>query len=824
MNTSYYTLNPIARQFLGEYQESLLENEQVDQLLSKIADNTLNCFKFLNFDLAPKRERNPDVIRVKLSAISDSNSVKSLTAKLKDYSSDSDIINSKFAETKRLYLEALDKLCDSLNRTSEISKEKNDVILKQFRISCTKLQNSIDTIAKQAQEEEKRRELSENEGFDQLNESLFGGYKNRIQSLKRNLTNLISSAEGKDQRSGYGKDWKRIFLDLDERRKAIDVSESGDRNRKALEDLEKSVEKMQEEFYNSMVQTANRSLQKLEDDEEIYSTYSDVTTLVNQALDLMTRAKSQYFMALKEIKDEREAKDTEMTKSVFPLKRGDTDSDKKIKGSKLIYSIQTALCNGIPAANKLIKSKGGPNGKYGPATTAVVSTIQKISGNKNANGQIDNSLMKDILSSDWVSSEDKKAINSALHTIGSKMTNENLNRGYVNNISEFFGQVFEDKIVINNSEFEKELDSQYKTIKSAISSDEKEDVHVENKGKSDVKSLSKKLRQEYSLKIESDDFLKSDGSLKSSYTPEFIAAWNTALAKIEKYSEYGYFFFNGGVYNINLASSSLKTSCNWKKWAESRSISSMDNEDCVEFINNYLNGYTTFGMVRPQFRYDGIKEIMKKNLSNEELDLSGPFEMMEACIKHGVTPFIDFEDLKGDIKKAFDIILQKNEKDPDLGKEEFIALNNFLIMVSNCVSFDGKNFISCIKWINENVLGEKTAKRISKDLVFNIKDTGDEDSGPILTYEGSKIVLGKWDLMYKKIKTDRPVSEALPGLKVISELKDSTNSMKIILGKTAYYISTDIYPSIETHLKRLNSSEFDQVPQGSPFKCVDTKM
>ena len=822
MNNNPYIHNQVAKQLLEGYYNKILENEQVDSLLVKVCDNALNAFKVLTFDLAPKRDRNPDVIRLKLSDVSNSKTIKSLTAKLIDYANDNDLVDTKYAESKRLYMESLNKFAEALDRASEISKSKDDVIFKQFKMSISKLQNSIDNIAKQAEEDAKRLDDSESFDYDGIvNESIFTGYKNRVNNLKKLLTNLISSAEGKDQKSGYGRDWKRTFLELDEKRKALDNSEGGEKNKKMLEDVEKQVEKFQDEFNNTMIQTANRSLQKLEDDEEVYTTYSDVTNLVNQALDLMTRAKTQYGLAVKVIRDENEVKEVETAKAVFPIKRGDTDADKKIKGSGLIFAIQTALCDGISSADKLIKSKGGPNGKYGPATTSVISTIQKLSGNKNANGQIDQALLTDIIASDWVSEKNKKAINSALHTIGEKMNDSLSNLEYIKSISELFSYVNEGKIVINNSEFEKELQVQYKAQGAATDSD---NPTVKSTGKSStgVQALAKKLRQNYNIKVEADDFTKQDGSLKASYSTEFIKDWNIALDKSSDAAEdFSYFFSKEAVYNINIGSSSLKSSCNWTKWAEARQIKTLGNDDATEFLRNYLKGWTTFGMIRPQWRYDGIKSLFKQNLDNDDLDLSGPFEMMESSIKNKEIPFIDYDNLKGDISKAFNIALQKNDRKPDLGKEEFVAINNFLIMVANCVTFDGSKFISCIKWINDNVLGASTAKRISKDSIFGLTED-DSDSGPLLTYEGSKIIVGEYDVIKKRKTTSkRQMSSALDGIGVLGNMKGSNSGIKNILGNNCYYIAADIYPSIATHIKRMNSTSFDEIPQQSPFKCVD---
>jgi hypothetical protein len=791
MNKNPYINNPVAKQLLESYYERLFENENVDELLVKISDNALNAFKILNFDLAPKRDRNPDVIRVKLSDIANSKTVKSLTAKLIDYAKDNDLVNSKFAESKRLYLESLGKFAEALDRSSEIAKGKDEVIIKQFKLCCTKLQNSIDAIAKQAEQEAKNESFdSDFDSTESLNENIFTGYQDRVVHLKKNLTNLITSAEGKDQKNGYGRDWKRTFIDLDEKRKALDKAEGGDKNRKALEDLEKQVEKFQEEFNNALVQTANRSLQKLEDDEEVYTTYSDVTNLVSQGLDLLTRAKTQYGLAVKEIREDSEMKETEMAKALFPIKRGDIDSAKKFKNSGLIAAIQKALMDGIPAASKLMKSKGGADGKYGIATASVVSTIQKISGNKNTNGDIDKTLLSDIMSSDWVSAEDSKAIQKSLDTVKAKM-NESQNS--VLSLSDYLkNSVNEGKIVINQSEFEKELNTQYKAASAAAPASATEFDHHKGSTSSSVSKLSKNLRQKYSIKVEAEDFTKHDGSLKASYSPEFIKEWNQALEKADPAEEYSYFFAKGGVYNINLGTTSLKTPCNFVKWTESRQIKELGNEDAVDFMRNYLKGWTTFGMIRPEWRYEGIKTLLNKNSDNDSLDLSGAFELMESCVKNKEIPFIDYENLKGDIAKAFNLVLQKGEKSPDLGKEEFVAINNFLVMIANCVTFDGSKFVSCIKWIHDNVLGESTAKRIANDNIY-ISDTDDKDTGLLLTYQSSKIISGHFNELEKSRNTSkRQMSGDLPGFSILGGARKTKEGIKKMLGENIYYIAADI--------------------------------
>ena len=834
MKKNPYLNNLVAKSILeGYYTEKLFENEKVDSLASKLSDNALNVFKVLTFDLAPKRDRNPDVIRVKLSDIANSETVKQLTAKLLDYADDNELVNAKYAEAKRLYLECLKKLCEALERISEISKEKGETILKNFKISPTKLQNIIDNIAKQAEEETKLKAANESLEFDFLNESLFVGYRGRIDKIKKLLTNLITSAEGKDQKNGYGRDWKRTFIDLDEKRKVLDITKSGfgERDRKTLDELEKQVSKYQQEFNDALLQAANRSLQALEDDEEVYKLYSDVTELSTEALDLLTRAKTQYEIAYKEIMDQHEVEESTFVKSLFPLKRGDRDTNPKFKGSNLIYSIQLAFCHGIPSADKMIKARKGPNGIYGPATTAVVSTLQKIAGNKNINGQIDKTLLDSILASDWVQVKDKKAIEAALETIRSKTNESEFVPGYnpIKSLDSFIGNPLnENKIVINNSEFDKELQTQYKNVAAApdVSAPKGSSPSKKAAGSS-VKDLAKKLRTVYGMKIEADDFTKKDGTLRSSYSPGFVSAWNKALDKIgESATNYGYFFYDGGLYPIKSKYSSLKRPSNWEKWAKVRQAKSFDTEDAVDFLDDYMKAWTGFGKVRGDERYQAIKTLIRKR---NDSDLATAYEMMESTIMNKSIPFIDYEDLKGNITKAFNIALQKGEKSPDLGAEDFAAVNDFLVMVSSAVSFDGKKFISCIKWIHDHVLGETTAKRISNDSVFWLKTGSLFGVDELLSYDSKGLTvndvtstsfLKKIISKIKKLTLKDPSSD-LSGFKYLIDMEDDDDMGKSTLSVNCNYIASEIYPIISSHVKRMNASTFEKVPQSKTSKCVE---
>jgi hypothetical protein len=823
MNKNPYIYNPVAKMMLESLSDKLFENEKVDSLLGKACDNALNCFKILTFDLAPKRDRNPDVLRVKVSDVANSKDTKELTAKLLDYADDNEVSDPLFAEVKSLYLSSLKKFTDALVRAAEISKENNQFIIKKFKSDSTKLQGSVDIIAKQAEEELAKKEEEEaklSESLDFINEGIFSGYKGRVSDLKKLLANLISSAEGKDQKNGYGRDWKRTFIELDQQRKTLDThkGEIGEKNKKNLEDLEKKVEKFQDEFNNSLISSSNRALQNLENDEEVYTSYTDVTELINQALDYLTRAKTQYSIALKEISNRKIVKEEDISKLLFPIKKGDKDSNPRFKGSRIIFNIQSAFCNSLPAAKRAITANGGPSGNFGSATKSVVATLQKIAGNKNTNGEIDKALLSNILDSDWVSRSDKDAIQKSIEKIKEKSkVNESVDA--VKSL-----RLNEEKIVINQSEFEKELKNQYKEITGKTNFTRLAKGGESGGGKSsDVSALAKKLRSEYSIKVESDDFVKADGGLKSSYSSEFIASWNKAIDMAKPTKDFSYFFTRDGIYNINLPSSSLKTPCNWTKWASIRQIKTMGNEDATSFVENYLKGWTTFGMIRPQWRYEGIRELLRKNAEEGDDDLVGAYEMMESSIKSGPVPFVDYDNLKDEIADAFRIVLQTKDKSPDLEGSDFIALNNFLIMIANCVSFDGSKFISCIKWIHDNVLGESVANRISKDTIGSFGDFGNSKD-PFLGYQSSKIIVSKVKELedVRNKPASREASRSLSGFQpLISMGEKEGKGIKGSLGKNLFYISADIYPSVAAHVKRMNATSFEDVPQSAPFKCVN---
>ena len=73
----------------------------------------------------------------------------------------------------------------------------------------------------------------------------------------------------------------------------------------------------------------------------------------------------------------------------------------------------------------------------------------------------------------------------------------------------------------------------------------------------------------------------------------------------------------------------------------------------------------------------------------------------------------------------------------------------------------------------------------------------------------------------KRIDKDCP--DSLSGFRSIINLNSSDSPILKILARNLGYITSTLYPSIETHLKRINSDSFNKIPNVSPFKCFDAE-
>lgn len=806
----YLKYNPIARQIFESEMSKATDNKKtVQDFIGKIVSGTMDVFKAIVFDMAPANERNPDMLRIKLGDVSNSKNLREAISKIKDYSGETGVSSRLFSDTKQMYVLALDKLCETLEIIDEVSKDKSLEALNDIKASCLKLQKTIDFLATQ-----KSKKIAE--AKKALNESIFVGFGERIENLKKLLYNLISSAEGKNQKTGYGKDWKRIFIELDQKLEFLEANRAGitEKDRTLLEDIEDKIEKYANEYLDAVIQSSGRMNSDIEQNEELRKYYSDACQIFSEALDLLTRAKSLYMDVLKSLREEIAENEMEVVKYVFPIKLGDDDNNKRFCGTGIISILQDALADGIPSSSEYLKN-GGERGTYGPKTESVIKAIQKNIGNKDISGKLDKALLDSILVSDFMSPKHRTSILEALRSL-KKPLRESVSNWTNSDL------VLENKIVLDKDTFVKDL-------KHYTSNPEKKSEPSLTKNEQeiyDADALSKRLRSLYGLKIESDSFKREDGSFKSSYSGPFIKAWHEAVENVGDDKSYQYFFWGGGVYAIDSEETSLKSPANWKAWSSIRQIRILSDDDCIDFIETYLKDWNTFGMTRVNFRASAIKSLYKKN-SELDLDYPGIYEMIAPMVSKSDVPFISYDFLTKKIAKAIEEIAEIGSNDPDLDASNMAVLNNILCMIANTVSFNGEKFISSIKWVYDNCLTPSVAKRISTDSI-TVRSEDSESHGHMLCYDSQTIKVRSTKTIINEdlphLDQYKEIDDSLSGWQPIAKMaSSSTSSIKSTLGETVYFIGSRVYPSVKIHVKRMNSSQFADVPQEGTSKCFKVK-
>ena len=845
----YLRNNSVARAIFESHRAEkmgmLFENEVVDTLLRTICDACLDIYQKLVFDVAPSRDRNPDGTREKLSPLVGANNIANLIAVFRNDSAENAVRNPAYADSKNLYLQALEKYTEALKIACDINKSNEKFILDYIKAGANVKQKQTEYMAKAHKEEQEAAKDNNTESFyfdgdvTPVNESgIFTGYRGRIEDLRKMLANLILSSKDKTSKNGYGRDWQTTFVDLDEKRKTLDTNKGafGEKDKKALDALEAQVDKYRLEFIKATNTAIDKSLVAVENDEELNGAYGDVNTLCDEAKLLKTRAESQYTTAITTIKDEHKETEEVFNKTLFPITRGNTDTDVKFKDGGLIFAIQKALCDGIPSAGKLIRSKGGPNGKYGPATKSVIATIQKMQGNKNINGEIDQALLTDILASDWVSEENKKAIHKALDIAKVKMEAQNSSLSTVFSFNDFVNEsnkINEGKITINNDDFEKLLSDQYKetitkeplsqTKSKAQSEEDVEDEDSDSVGSKsgNANKLAEKLRSVYKIDAEGTNFTRPDGSLKPSYNSKFIDAWIKALDGVASSpSDYGYFFNDGGLYRINRKDTSMKSPSNWPKFEKVD-----EKDDVFLFFKNNASHLKTIGYINGAKKY----EVLNKFASSisEKSAYRGISKKMAGILINKETPFISMEDMKSDIKAAFNIAIDEDSSNPDMGSYEFVLLNTLLVSISNCVTYDSDNkkYIPCIKWVSDNILTEDVCRRIANDRLID-DNAGD---GELLTFTKDTLINPKRSdivsILDKKNSDGWTDQKSLSSFVPLVKLKPGTGmtASKGIVILNLRRITKTIYPAVSNLCKRMNTVEFKDFPQVVPNKCIEIK-
>jgi hypothetical protein len=151
--------------------------------------------------------------------------------------------------------------------------------------------------------------------------------------------------------------------------------------------------------------------------------------------------------------------------------------------------------------------------------------------------------------------------------------------------------------------------------------------------------------------------------------------------------------------------------------------------------------------------------------------------------------------------------------------------NNFLVSIANTVTFDGEKFIGCLKWIHDNILGEKTCKKIASEAFTSTEQT-DKETGNLLTFDGNSLMILPYKNLLKNMdikKIDKDCPDSFSGFKPLLSLSSSDSPILKILSRNLGYITSTVVPSIENHLKRMNANSLGKVPSVSPFKCFDAE-
>jgi hypothetical protein len=770
---NYFGNNPIARQIALETFK-LNENASVDSLLRRATEVTLDTFKKLIFDLAEKSDRNPDSLRLKLTDVGSSKTIKNLVAKIKDYADESQLSDSRYAEVKQMYLSALDQIADALKRLVEVDPKLGDMAIDNFQELSTKLVKSLEEIAYSYSN--KMNDSLEFNG-EHLNESIFTGYKGRIEKLRKKLVNLISDSKGKDTKSGYGRDWQRMFNALDQKLDAIDTAKDviGDKDRKNLSDLEKQTDSLAQEYYNYKIKATEQVMKKIVDDDELITKFSDVNDLITAALDMIAKANVQEAIIETRVREELEEAEAKINEKVFPIKKGARDTDLKYKKSGIIAAVQKSLMDAFPSISKLLSARGGMDGKYGDRTTVAIKAMQAAFGNKNVSGDLDKTLLDTILSLDQISSENKKAINQSIEKL-KKAYAVSENSKVLSSLE--FMKINEASLFLNDEDLQKEIEKHSEDIANSPDTNTSPGK-VSSSDAELAKDLAKALRKNgYNKNAEEDNFVREDGTFKSSYPVDYVQAWYDTIVANEGTEKIPSFFWLqneddeiGGLYPTRRLAGNAKKPCNLPKWME---ISKSDSEsDVNSFANWYTSTFSNFGGIADSKRLDTLKNILTfhadaenvdeapKGLSDDVSRLVSSYDEVRDSLRSAKSEgkdnayeyfnrgYITSETMKivcDATKKA----AQVGNKDPDLGEYDFMLIANLIALVASCVTYDDKTkkFVPAIDVLLKDALNPEVLSRVESDRSFS---TGKRKHKMAKLVRGAGIEIGEKEYDAKKV-------------------------------------------------------------------------
>lgn len=773
---NYFTHNPAAKSIITDFMK-LNENASVDNLLKRATEICLDTFKKIVFDLASQENRNPDVLRAMLLDISSSKTIKSLVAKIKDYAGEAELGDSRYSKVKNMYMQSLNSLGDALKRLVEIDSKLEDSIIDTYKISANRLISSLDSIAMSYS---KKKSAYESLNFDftsqSINESISIGFRGRIEKLRKKLVNLISDSKGKDTKNGYGRDWQRLFTSLEQKLEAIEDSKdlTGEKDRKTLSELEKQTDSLSEEYYNYKIRTAEMSMKKIIDDDELVTKYSDVNDIITNALDIIAKANGQELLIDKTIREEMDEMEQKVIQKVFPIKVGAKDTDLKFKKSGIITAVQKSLMSSFPSFKTFLQKHGGADGKYGRATSIAIKSIQSLLGNKNANGELDKPLFDSLLKMEQISGENKKMLTNALGVLKKTYAMSESRVLGIDNFSNLFEAIF-----IDDDDLEKEIQKNSADLANVPENSSAKDKEEKTSEDSSLaKKLAKLLRNGYNKNAEEEDFLKEDGTLKSSYPNEFVSAWISTLEENSNSSDKpGFFWFQepdektGALYSTKRLAGNYKKPYNWEKWKEFSGGETSQEKD--SFARWYTSYYTRFGGLEDIQREKVIKELLDfysnpKNsstinpkLSDDFSDFASFYDDIKDAIKAGKSsPDSDsYEYFKQGyltseamtkILEAASTAAQIDDEEPDLGFYDFLMLSICVFICGSTVAWNSekKKWDSALNILKNRVLTESVLKKIS-----DVKVVENESKAliPILNKEGVSILTKGYDGNSKKI-------------------------------------------------------------------------
>lgn len=790
MSQKYLNNNPIARMMSIETFR-IFENESVDELIQKLSTSLFDIFKKVAVDFAPSKQRKISVIKEKLKDTANSSSFKTLLAKMKDYAKETDIENSALADVKSLYIDAMEQVADAIKRSIEIDPKLEDKAIKYFQSRTSKYASSLESAYKRKKEEE-----------EELNESFGLGLKGRVEALKHKLRMvLIPESAGKTSDNGYGRNWYRIFTELDQKLSAINHKKeiSNDKEKKALKDLESQTDKLAKEFYTYCMRAAEAPFKKILSDDEISNKFDDVKDLVSSAMDVLTRATVEESNVEDEMREKTEGYDHKVASLVFPLKVGDNDSDKKFKGSLIIANTQKALMNAFPPIKELLSKRGGADGKYSSAFSVAVKSLQGVLGNKNVSGEIDRALLDTILDADKINKSDKEAIADSLDILRKEYVNESYSKSNVVKSSEFFGIVNEASIHIDIDKLGTELEKYSKDLsepensrggKSPLGRGDRSD------NTDQAYELAKLLRSKGFVKgAEEETFLREDGTLRASYSPEFMIAW-TKTAEDAKEGDLPLYFwvdYKGskieGLYAAKRLLSNAKRPCNWPKWKEV--VGDVDEDDVKDFADWYSSYYSNFGGIDT----DEISSLAKTLFSHNREENDENSKTYDRLYSHFGTKgyknhYLSSEGLEA-VKSAFSRGAQLEEKVQDLSESDFGLLANLVAFITTMFAYDKEEekFIPVLDIILDEILTEKELEKLKSEEAIGSSET----SGDLV------VVLDKKDGIRKATKQDKGSGES-KNKKIFEENLKRAKSVHL--------------PLVKKHVSRMNAKTSDDLSRG----------